>query len=155
MKPEKEKELEKKVEDNYTEEFKGNQAPKEMPYFAGMVLKFTADTFDLVQNRDPFKWLGVKTADGGLISATALTRNRNGLGLQGKDNAERLKNMLKLFDDSGVLQIKIKDVKTREFHQPDGTTSQSNYYFFEVLQFLEIEDISPLSLLFFGVNVVL
>ena len=133
MKPEKEKELTKKVDELYTEEFKGNAAPKNMPYFTGMVLKFTEDTFDLVQNRDPFKWLGVKTVDGGLISATALTRNRNGLNLQGKDNAERIKSMLKLFDDKGVLQLKIKDIKTREFRQDDGTLSSSNYYFFEVL----------------------
>lgn len=132
--------IKKAIENAFDKEHGGNTEARQIPVTIGDLFEFHLDdgTKLFTQrneeiNRKQCAWVDVNTYDGLAVSATQLTRKNNGLPLTGKTVAERIEAFTNLFNEEGILILKVVDIKQKAFQQPDGTTSISNYYVFEVL----------------------
>lgn len=121
---------------------KGGDAARGVPIKKDDTFTFKLDV-NLIQpqkseiNGRAVEWDGIMAADGSLLSATQLTRRRNGLNLSGNTVAERIASFCDLFDENDTLKLKVKEVRTRTFVNVDDdnkrSESTSNYLVFEQL----------------------
>lgn len=134
------KAIKKAIESAFDKEHGGNAEARQIPVTIGDLFEFHLDDeTELFTQRDEeinhrqCAWVDVNTYDGLTVSATQLTRKNNGLPLTGKTIAERIEAFTNLFNEEGILILKVVDIRQKSFQQPDGTTTISNYYVFEVL----------------------
>ena len=120
---------------------------RSIPVSVGDKFEFRLDNEnDLFVQRDEtikgkeVSWVDAVTIDGTGISTTQLTRRNNGLPLTGKTVDERAESVTTLFDDKGVLILKVVAIRQKSFLQDDGSTTTSNYYIFEILTGKKPED---------------
>lgn len=120
----------------FDDKHNGNGIARSMPVQVGDTFTFTLSDKLFNQrdeniNNELCSWVELVTDDGDAISATQITRRKNGLPLTGKTISERITSFLDLFNEQGKLTLKIKEIKQRSFQNGNGTTT-SNYYVFEV-----------------------
>ena len=133
----------KAISDAFDEKHGKNKAARGIPVSKGDKFEFRCDSQETLDalfvqrdeqiNGNDCSWVDVQCVDGSAISATQLTRRNNGLPLSGKLISERIESFLNLFDDNGVLILRVADVRTKAFTQKDGSVSTSSYYIFEIL----------------------
>ena len=110
-----------------------NEAIRNMPIFAGDVFHIHVPTTEdeakaLVQQQEG-GWDGVPTEEGMVLSVTSLTRNGNGLNLNGDTRQARLGNMLS-YNSDGRVALRVTRVQQRMGFSEEGQPQARNYYFF-------------------------
>lgn len=120
---------------------KGNDAPRSLPTAKGDTFifklsdKLVAKQTTVIRN-ETVEWDGIVAEDGSVLSATQITRRRNGLPLTGNTVKERISSFIDLFDENDTLKLTVADVRTRDFTNvdDDGKTSvsKSSYLIFKV-----------------------
>ena len=110
-----------------------NDAVRNMPVFAGDVYHIHVPTTEdearaLVQPQEG-GWDGVPTEEGMVLSVTSLTRNGNGLNLNGDTRQVRLGDMLAHGND-GRIALRVTRVQQRMGFSEEGQPQTRNYYFF-------------------------
>lgn len=131
------KELTQSITTIFDAAHNGQKEVRTMPISKGDIFSFTLSDSLFNQREETIggtlrKWVDIVADDGTAISATQITRKRNGLPLDGKTISERIESFLKLFKEDGTLTLSISNVKTRTFVDENGKYSSSNYYIFEV-----------------------
>lgn len=110
-----------------------NDAVRNMPVFAGDVYHIHVPTTEdearaMVQPQES-GWDGVPTEEGLVLSVTSLTRNGNGLNLNGETRSARLGDMLSHGSD-GHVALRVTKVSQRMGFSETGQPQSRNYYFF-------------------------
>ena len=111
-------------------------APRSIPFYPTQLLTFDLDKLQVIYHpqQDNIKeWSGITAVDGTEVSVNQLIRRGNGLNVSRSTVKESVAAFLTLIDENGgVLQVRIKEVRTRELIQSDGTHSQQNILIFEL-----------------------
>lgn len=115
----------------------GEKEARMVPYTTGDKLHFVLSESLFVPRSEVIQgetreWTDIATTDGEAISATQITRRKNGLPIEGKTVAERLQSFCNLFNEDGTLTLTIDDIVERNFKQKNGDVSTSRYFKFVV-----------------------
>lgn len=91
-----------------------------IPYMEGQIYHFVLSNELFVNCSSVIdgkfrKWTSLASKEGVNVSVTQLTRRNNGLNLTGATIRERLESLMVLFDDNGILTLKITKVIRRQF----------------------------------------
>lgn len=110
-----------------------NDAVRNMPVFAGDVYHIHVPTSEdeakkLVVLQEG-GWDGIPTEEGMVLSVTSLTRNGNGLNLNGETRQARIVDLLSHGND-GHVALRVEKVSQRMAFSDTGTPQTRNYYFF-------------------------
>lgn len=117
---------------------KGDEAARSVPFGEGDDLYFTLSN-DLLKARKEIigneerEWTDIVMDDGSAISASQITRNRNGLNLKGSTIAEKLESFVNSFNEDGTLHLKITKVRERNFIGNDEKPAISRYLIFQIV----------------------
>lgn len=132
-----------KLDENIFKEInvKHNGNVRNMPIFAGNTFTIKVPTSKEEAKtwaKDQGTWDGIQTNEGTLLSTTALTRNGNGLELEGNDTNERLASFCAKYTKEiagvNVVTIKVTKVEQRKSINPEtGEIQMRNYYWFEAI----------------------
>ena len=115
----------------------GEKEARMVPLAVGDELNFTLSKEMFVPRKETIngttqEWTDIQTDGDVAVSASQLTRRKNGLTLTGKTVKERLASFVDLFSDEGTLKLKVAKVVERDFTQEDGSKSTSRYLKFVV-----------------------